>query len=413
MRALFLSVAASALFAVACNAQSPASGTSGNAPASSGGAGQAVDYGEANTPEQRPAFAGQTRAPAVSVSVPVQTEVVARGLDRPWAVEMMPDGRLIVTEKEGRLRIVGRDGRLGEPIAGVPRVDARDQGGLLDVALQPDFASSRRIWISYAEPQEGGRNNTAVAVGTLAADDRSLTDVRVVWRQQPAWDSTKHFGSRIAFDGQGHVFITTGERSNPEPRVFAQDLGAGLGKVIRLNLDGSVPRDNPFVGRQGALPEIWSYGHRNLQSAAVDAQGRLWTVEHGPRGGDELNLPLAGRNYGWPVITYGEEYSGQPVGQGLTAREGMEQPVYYWDPVIAPSGMVVYSGSLAPQWRGDIFIGGLRTEGLVRLTLQNDRVVGEERMPLGARTRDVTQGGDGALYAALDNGTIVRVSPRR
>ena len=412
MRILFVAVSAAALLASACNGQQPPVAATGAA-AAQGGAGQAIDYGQANTPEQRPAFAGQTRAPAVRVSVPVETTVVARGLERPWAVEVLPDGRMLVTEKAGRLRLVARDGTIGAPIGGLPAVDARDQGGLLDVALAPDFVTSGRIWWSYAERREDGRTNTAVAMGVWRDGQPSLSDVRVVWRQEPAWNSTKHYGSRIVFSNDGHVFITTGERSGTDSRPLAQELNAELGKVIRLNVDGSVDRENPFTSVVGAQPEIWSYGHRNLQSAALDAQGRLWTVEHGPRGGDELNMPQAGRNYGWPVITYGEEYNGSPVGEGQTARQGMEQPVYYWDPVIAPSGMVIYSGSLAPAWRGNVFIGGLRTDGLVRLVLENDRVAGEERIPLGARTRDVTQGPDGALYAALDTGDIVRIAPRR
>ncbi len=409
MRPLFAVVSAAALIAAACNAQ-PAPG---NEPSSAGGQrGTPPEYGQANTPEQRPAFPGQTRAPGVATTVPTVTTTVARGLERPWAVEVLPDGRMLVTEKAGRLRLVAADGTVGAPIGGLPAVDARDQGGLLDVALAPDFATSGRIWWSYSEPRENRTNGTAVATGVMRDGQAALSDVRVVWRQTPAWASTKHYGSRIAFDTSGHVYITTGERSDPEPRPLAQSLGAALGKVIRLNLDGSVPSDNPFVGREGALPEIWSYGHRNLQSAAIDAQGRLWTVEHGPRGGDELNRPQDGLNYGWPVITYGEDYSGAPLGEGITAREGMEQPLYYWDPVIAPSGMVVYSGSLAPAWTGNIFIGGLRAEALVRLVLDGDRVVGEERIPMGERVRDVTQGPDGALYAALDDGRIVRVSPR-
>jgi len=416
MRALLAAASAVALLGAACNAQGsgqPAHVT-GNAPARSGGsAGAAIDYGTANTPEQRPAFAGQTRAPGVAQSVPVQTTVVARGLESPWGVEVLPDGRMLVTERQGRLRLVARDGTLSAPIGGLPAVDARGrQGGLLDVALAPDFGTSGRIWWSYSEPRENGENGTAVASGVWREGRPNLSDVRVVWRQTPSWRSTMHYGSRIVFDRAGHVFITTGERSMAEPRQLAQDLGTGLGKVIRLNLDGTVPRDNPFVDREGVLPEIWSYGHRNLQSAALDGQGRLWTVEHGPRGGDELNRPQAGRNYGWPVITYGEDYSGAPLGQGVTARQGMEQPLYYWDPVIAPSGMVVHTGAGSAAWRGNVFIGGMGTQGLVRLVLDGDRVVGEERIPVGERVRDVTQGPGGALYAALDDGRILRIAPR-
>src|SRR5829696_7616536 len=276
----------------------------------------------------------------------VRGETVATGLSNPWGLEFLPDGRILVTERPGRLRIVERDGRVGAPLAGVPTVLAQGQGGLLDVALDPQFASNRLVYLSYAEPGQGGAAGTAVARGRLGA--AGLEEVRVIYRQEPKVADGGHFGSRLVFASDGALFVTQGDRFSY--REQAQDLGSLLGKVVRIAADGAVPRDNPFAGRGGARPEIWSYGHRNVQAAALDpATGQLWTVEHGARGGDELNHPQAGKNYGWPVITYGRDYSGAKIGEGTT-REGMEQPVYYWDPVIAPPGMTFYTGNRYPGW---------------------------------------------------------------
>jgi glucose/arabinose dehydrogenase len=323
----------------------------------------------------------------------------------------LPDGRLLVTERPGRLRIVEASGRLSAPLSGVPEVLAQGQGGLLDVALDPRFAETRLVYLSYAEPDTGGRAGTAVARGRL--DAGGLSDVRVIYRQLPKVSGGNHFGSRLVFGRDGTLFVALGDRYSY--RDGAQDLAVGFGKVVRINPDGSVPADNPFVGRAGARPEIWSSGHRNIQAAALHpATGRLWIVEHGPRGGDELNRPEAGKNYGWPVITYGIEYTGGRIGEG-TAKPGMEQPVYYWDPVIAPSGMAFYTGEAYPGWTGSLFIGGLRTRCLVRLTLQDGRVAGEERLlgDLGERIRDVRQGPDGLLYLLTDrrDGRLLRVLP--
>ena len=335
---------------------------------------------------------------------------VAVGLEHPWGVELLPDGRFLVTERPGRLRVVNRDGRLSAPLTGVPEVYARGQGGLLDVALSPGFAQDRLIYLSFAERGSGGAG-TAVARGRLG--ERGLEDAQVIWRQQPKVDgSYNHWGSRLVFRPDGTLFVTLGDRFVHSER--AQDLSTTIGKIVRINPDGSVPRDNPFVGRSGALPEIWSYGHRNVQAAVLDARGELWTVEHGARGGDELNNPQPGKNYGWPVITYGVDYSGARIGIG-TSHPGMEQPVYYWDPVIAPSGATFYSGTAFPDWRGDLLVGSLRPGALVRLRIANGRVTVEERYmdELGERIRDVREGPDGAIYLLTDSsrGRLIRVEP--
>ncbi len=367
-----------------------------------------------NAPGQQPAFAGQTRAPVIRDETQLRTTIVADGLVNPWGMVQLPDGKWLVTEKPGRMRIVGADGSKSEPIRNVPEVDSRGQGGLLDVVVRDDFARTRRVWWSYAEARGGGANGTAVATGVLSADGAALSEVRVLFRQHPAWQSTYHFGSRLAFDRGGALFVTTGERSHPEPRQLAQDVGTHLGKVLRIDPDGGPAAGNPAV--PGGRPEIWSYGHRNLQSAAIGLDGALWTVEHGPRGGDELNRPEAGRNYGWPTITYGVEYSGRTIGTGQTARDGMEQPVYYWDPVIAPSGMAFYGADMFASWRGSVLIGGLVSRTLVRLTLEGGRVTGEARYLQGfARIRDVKVAKDGSIMILTDaqNGALVRITPAR
>ncbi len=359
---------------------------------------------------QRPAAEGQRSTQPKPVAAPGKVTTVAKGLVHPWGLAFLPDGRMLVTERPGRLRIVAKDGTLSAPLKGVPDVYASGQGGLLDVALDPQFAQNRTIYLSYSEANDEGLAGTAVASGRLT--DAGLQNVKVIYRQQPKVSGSGHFGSRIVFRRDGTMFITQGDRMRYSEQ--AQDLASGLGKVVRINRDGSIPKDNPFVSRQGARPEIWSYGHRNIQAAALHPEtGALWTIEHGARGGDELNQPQAGKNYGWPVISYGVEYSGRPIGQGLTAKAGMEQPVYYWDPVIAPSGMLFYTGDAYPGWKGSIFVGSLTPGALVRLTLQNGRVSREDRYlgDLGERIRDVEQGPDGLLYVITDDqqGRILRV----
>ncbi len=365
-----------------------------------------------NASGQRPAFAGQTRAPVIQDKIVLRSTIVAKGLVNPWGMAQLPEGSWLVTERPGRMRLIGADGGMSAPIRGLPAVVASGQGGLLDVAIRSDFARTRRVWWSYAEPRGNDMSATAVATGVLSADGSALTEVRVVFQQQPAWRSSSHFGSRLVFDRSGALFVTTGDRSDSQARRLAQDVTTAIGKVLRIDPDGGPAAGNPTMER--GLPEIWSYGHRNLQSAAIGPDGALWTVEHGARGGDELNRPGAGRNYGWPVITYGQDYSGRPIGEGLTAREGMEQPLYYWDPVIAPSGMVFYGGALFPEWRGSVLIGGLSSRALVRLTLEGQRVTGEARYLLGqARVRDVDVAHDGAVMILTDDrdGALIRLTP--
>ena len=383
-------------------------------------------------------FDGQTRACGVDSDVDFEVTVVATGLEHPWAVEPLPEGGFLVTERPGRMRLVASDGTVGPPLSGVPEVSARNQGGLLDVALSPDFESSRMIYWSYSEPRGNGENATSVARGVLSEDGRAIEDVEVILRTTPAYDGGHHFGSRLVFTPDGKLFVTLGDRSRRPIRDQAQDLDSHIGKILRINPDGSVPSDNPFVDTEGARPEIWSYGHRNVQAATLDPEGRLWEIEHGPRGGDELNLVEAGVNYGWPIQTYGEQYSGRPVPNAEAWREGVRQPVYYWDPVIAPSGAEWYTGDAFPDWQGSLFVGALAQERLVRLETEpfdwssgtegprphvsdlaheapRFRVTAEEHLltDRGQRIRDVRQGPDGALYVVTDegDGELWRIAP--
>jgi glucose/arabinose dehydrogenase len=343
----------------------------------------------------------------------VRVVTVAKGLENPWGLAFLPDGRILVTERPGRLRLVAPDGRLSAPIAGVPAVYARGQGGLLDVTLHPDFARNRLVYFTYAEPGPGG-GGTAAAFARLSDDGTRLENLRVIFRMQPKTEGGLHFGSRIVFARDGRVFITIAERGQMN---LAQDIAVNRGQVIRLEADGRVPADNPFVNRKGARPEIWTYGQRNPQGAAIHPQtGMLWTVEHGPAGGDEINIPIAGRNYGWPVIGFGRHYHGAAFVVG-THKEGMVQPVYYWDPQIAPSGMDFYTGDKFPAWRGNLLVALLMTQALVRLELSGEKVVREERMLRGIdqRLRHVRQGPDGFVYLLTDesDGKLLRLEPAR
>lgn len=389
-----------------------ACGVNGQEEATAPQVGAPLETRPANAPDQQPAFPGQTRAPGVRTEAALRHTVVASGLEHPWGLALLPDGGWLVTERPGRMRIVTARGAVGEPIAGLPPVDARGQGGLLDIIVGPTFADDRLIYWSYAEPREGG-NATSVARGRLSDDGARVDNAQVIFRALPTYDGGAHFGSSLAFDDAGHLFVTLGDRSDRPMRPQAQDLGSHMGKTIRINADGSVPSDNPFVGREGALPEIWSLGHRNVQGIAISGD-QVWTVEHGTRGGDEVNLDRAGLNYGWPEVAYGIEYRGAAINEGITAREGTEQPVYYWDPVIAPGGMTVYDGAMFPGWRGNLLVAALKEKHIARLVLDGDRVVGEERLltDLGERVRDVAVGPDGAVWAITDeqNGKLVRLA---
>jgi len=402
-----------------------------------------VDPRPPNAPGQTPAFPGQTRAPERKANVAFDVVTVADGLENPWGLTFVPEGPpwppasasldeaaarsagreagwMIVTERPGRMRGVGPDGKLTPPVAGVPPVHAQGQGGLLDVTIDPAFASNHFIYWSYAERRDGGVTNTAVARGHLALDVQQprLYSVEVIFRQRPSLQSNSHFGGRLVWGRDGTLFITLGERFIGEGRMQAQRLDGLLGKIVRINADGTIPRDNPFVGREDARPEIWSLGHRNVEAATLHpATGEIWEVDHGARGGDEINISRKGKDYGWPTITYGIDYDGRANTGGITQKEGMEQPVYYWDPVIAPSGMTFYTGDLFPAWKGSLFIGGLGSTCLVRLTVDGEKIAGEERLltDLNERIRDVRQGPDGALYLLTDNqkGRVLKLVPKK
>lgn len=376
----------------------------------------------------KPAFAGQTRAPEQKLGVAFDATTVTSGLQFPWSLAFLPDGRMLVTERRaGKLRVVAKDGTLAEAaVEGTPAVFSGGQGGLLDVVLDPAFKTNGLVYLSYAEPNADGTNNTAVARGKwVDGSTPRLDGLTVIYRQRPALASPLHFGSRLVFARDGKLFVTQGERSIPAGQKQAQDLASGLGKIVRINPDGSIPKDNPFVGKDGARPEIFSYGNRNVQAAALHPQtGELWEVEFGPQSGDEINIIRKGRDYGWPTITYGVNYgpAKTPITGGETQRPGMEQPLYYWDPTIAPSGMIFYTGSLFPKWKGSLLIAGKQPQGLpggfvTRLTLKGEKVVGEERLetPAPANWRDIRQGPDGAVYLLKDGtaGAIVKLTPKK
>jgi len=378
-----------------------------------------VETGEPNVPSIKAAFPGQHRAEEDHTRTPLAVTEVATGLHYPWAIAFMPDGRMLVTEKNpAALRIVTQAGKVSAPVAGIPKVNANGQSGLLGLALSPKFATDRTIYWTYSEPRATGGNGLALARAKLVEGPSPRLDgVNVIFRVQPALNSSLHNGGRMVFAADGTLFVGLGERSILPGRVQAQDLRSDLGKIVHVNPDGTPAKDNPFIGKPNARPEIWSDGHRNILGIAFDARGKLWEVEMGPRGGDELNLVQRGRDYGWPTIGYGEEYSGKPVGRGITAAPGMEQPVYYWDPVIAPASLLIHSGKMFPEWRGDFFIGGLASGALVRLVVRNDRVTGEERLltDRGDRIRDAVEGPDGSVWIVTDdaNGKLLRVSARR
>ncbi len=374
-------------------------------------------------PTEKPAFDGQTRAPTVKSAVAYQLTTLAAGLNHPWSMAFISKDTMLVTERMGKLHTLTLDGKLSDPISGVPEVVASPggvpgspQGGLFDVAISPDFAKNRMVFISYfAKTPADGLLRLMVASAKLSPDAKALNDFKVIFTAEPGYDRQLNIGGRLAFAKDKTLFITVGDRFNLMDK--AQSLDNDLGKVIRINADGSIPKDNPFVNTPGAKPEIWSYGHRSEEGLTLNpADGRIWEHENGPRGGDEVNRPDAGKNYGWPVITYGEDYNGKPIHDGITAKDGLVQPIYYWDPVIAPSGMAFYTGSLFPAWKGNLFVGAMKGMHVARLTMDGTKVTGEERMftELGARIRDVIQGPDGALYISTDenDGKVVRVTPK-
>ncbi|MBC7850289.1 MAG: PQQ-dependent sugar dehydrogenase [Chitinophagaceae bacterium] len=358
-----------------------------------------------------PAFPGQTRIAGVKTTQAYEGKMLNDQLQSPWGITTFPDGRLLITQKEGAMRIATTAGVVGEPIAGVPAVNSAGQGGLLGVVVDPAFAQNRMVYWSFSEKTADG-NLTAIAKGKLSADDKSLENVSVIYRATPGYKGTLHYGGRILIDKSGNLVISTGERSDKQTRPQAQDLNSGLGKVIRITKEGKPAEGNPFLNQANARPEIYSYGHRNVQGLAFHpTTGDLWENEFGPRGGDEINRIQPGKNYGWPTITYGIEYGGDKVGEAITQKEGMEQPVYYWDPVLSPSGMTFYTGDAIAEWKNNLFVCGLSSMHIARLVINNNKVTGEERLLVNEkqRFRDITQGKDGALYAITDNGKLYRI----
>ncbi|MPR33383.1 PQQ-dependent sugar dehydrogenase [Salmonirosea aquatica] len=374
-----------------------------------------VENNEKNSPEYKPAFTNQTRAAGIKTSSEYEGKVLTEDLKSPWAITSLPDGRLILTEKAGNLRIVTQEGKLSDPIMGLPEVHFKGQGGLLGIALDPKFKSNRMVYWAFSEPTDDG-NLTAVAKGKLSADEKKIEGATVIYRATPYYKGNLHFGGRVLFDRQGNLILSTGERSDLVTRPQAQSLESGLGKVIRITTDGQPVKGNPFAGKESARPELYSYGHRNVQGLAIHpVTGDLWENEFGPRGGDELNRVEAGKNYGWPTITYGIEYSGKKVGDAIQQKAGLEQPVYYWDPSVSPSGMTFYTGNQIPEWKNNLFIGTLSGMHIARLVLdKNNRVIGEERLLADQtqRFRDITQGQDGALYAVTDQGRLYRIGKK-
>ena len=364
--------------------------------------------------DYKPAFVGQTRIKGVHTSTPYEGKMLSSDLKKPWGITSLPDGRLLITEKGGTMKIAAQTGTLSAAITGIPQVNSSGQGGLLGITLDPEFATNRMVYWTFSEATTEG-NLTSVAKGKLSADDTRMENAVVIYRATPAYNGNLHYGSRILFDKNGNLIFSTGERSDKVTRPQAQSLQSGNGKIIRITTDGNPAAGNPFLNNSNARPEIYSYGHRNVQGLAFHPQtGDLWENEFGPRGGDEVNIIQPGKNYGWPTITYGLEYGGQKIGDAITQQAGLEQPIYYWDPVVSPSGMTFYSSSTMPEWKNNLFIGGLNSNHIVRLVITNNKVVGEERLLAneGQRFRDVTEGKDGALYAVTDEGRLYRIGKK-
>ncbi|GEN75452.1 PQQ-dependent sugar dehydrogenase [Chryseobacterium hagamense] len=371
-----------------------------------------VETKEPNSPEYKPAFTGQTRIKAVKTSTPYNVEVLSKDLGKTWGIINLPDGRFLITDKRGYMNVVSVDGKQISKIEGFPKVDTKGQGGMLDVALDPDFKTNSMIYFSFSEPYEKG-NHTAVGKGKLSADLKTISGVQVIFRATPTYDGDKHYGSRLAFDKDGNLFVSTGERSDKQTRVYAQRTDNYLGKILKITKDGKPAPGNPFIGQAGFKPEIYAYGIRNPQGMAIDPNGTLWDVEMGPRGGDEINLIRPGKNYGWGDVTYGIEYSGEKINNGTTQKAGTEQPVYYWDPVISPSGVTFYTGNIS-EWKGNLMIGCLSGEHINRIVMKDNKVIGEERLleSENERFRDVLNGSDGNLYAVTDSGKLYKISKK-
>ncbi|QIG90053.1 PQQ-dependent sugar dehydrogenase [Chryseobacterium sp. POL2] len=372
-----------------------------------------VETEKPNSTDLKPAFSGQTRIAAVKTNTAYKVETLNEKLGRPWGITQLDDGRFLITEKSGFLHLVSADGQYVKKIIGLPKVDASGQGGLLDVAVDPDFANNRILFWTFSEPFENG-NLTSVAKGKLSLDETQIENPQVIFRATPSYNGKLHYGSRIVFDTSGHLFVSTGERSDKVTRPLAQDLTTYLGKIVRITKEGKAVVDNPFVGKTDVKPEIYSYGHRNVQGLAIDSStGELWNSEFGPRGGDEINLIKPGKNYGWPDITYGIEYSGNNIGKHITQKEGMEQPVYYWDPVISPSGITFYTGTI-DEWKNNLFLACLSGEHIDRIVIKDNKVVGEERLldDKGERFRDILDGKDGNLYTITDSGKLMKISKK-
>ena len=370
-----------------------------------------VETNKPNT-NYKPAFEGQTRIGAIKTTTPFEVSVIADNLGKPWGITNLPDGRFLITEKSGYLNIVSADGKKTSKITGLPQVDASGQGGLLDVALDPNFQTNRVIFWSYSEPFGKG-NLTSVAKGKLSQDETKIENLQVIFRATPDYNGTLHYGSRLVFDKDGNLFVSTGERSDKQTRVYAIKPDNYLGKIIKITKDGKPAPGNPFVGKEGYKPEIYTYGHRNPQGLALDEKGQLWETEFGPRGGDEINLIQAGKNYGWGDVTYGLEYSGDQISAGATQKAGTEQPVYYWDPSISPSGITFYTGTI-DEWKNNLFIGNLSGQHIARIIIKDNKVVGEERLleKENQRFRDVLNGNDGNLYAITDSGKLYKISKK-
>lgn len=370
-----------------------------------------VETREANSPQYKSAFVGQTRTNGVKTTTKYSFKVLTEKLNSPWGLTSLPDGRLLITEKSGNLRIVKTTGEMSDKITGLPSVDTDGQGGLLGITLDPAFAQNRMVYWAFSEPVSGG-NHTSVAKGRLSDDERKIENAVVIYRATPAHKGNLHYGGRVLFDKNGYLFVSTGERSDRSTRPQAQQLNSGLGKIIRITTDGKPAPGNALASAGGSRPELYSYGHRNVQGLTINpVDGELWSNEFGPRGGDEINHVIPGKNYGWPTITYGIEYGGGKVGDGIQQKEGLEQPVYYWDPSVSPSGMTFYSGSQIPEWQNNLFVGCLSGMHINRLVIKDNKVIGEERLLTEEyqRFRDVHQGKDGSLYAVTDQGRLYKI----